>query len=62
MTLYNTNCSGCHGTGKASDSKVATVSGITTIMKESQHVSAGLNTRFTAQNMLDLAAYISSPK
>jgi cytochrome c1 len=62
MTLYNTNCSGCHGSSKASDSKVATVSGLTTVLKESQHVSAGLNTKFTAQNLLDLSAYISSPK
>jgi mono/diheme cytochrome c family protein len=63
QAIYTANCTGCHGTSKASDTKVNTASKITTVMNSvSSHVNAGLNTRFSDQNKLDLAAYIASPK
>jgi len=63
MGLYNNICANCHGTSKASDAKVNTASKITTVMSSvGSHVNAGLNTRFTDQDKLDLAAYIASAK
>jgi mono/diheme cytochrome c family protein len=63
LAIYTASCSGCHGSGKASDSKVATPSGITNVMNSvSTHKSMGLNTKFSAQDLLDLAAYVASPK
>lgn len=63
QALYAANCTGCHGTSKASDTKVNTASKITSVMSSvSNHVNAGLNTRFSAQDKLDLAAYVASPK
>ena len=61
MALYNSTCINCHGTSKASDPKVNTVAGLTTVMGSvSSHSS--LNTSLTTQNRLDLAAYIASAK
>ena len=63
MSLYNANCSGCHGSGKASDPKVDTATEIASVMTSvGTHRSMGLDTRFSSQDLLDLAAYIASPK
>jgi mono/diheme cytochrome c family protein len=63
LALYTANCAGCHGNGKASDAKVSTPTGITTVMNSvGTHKSMGLNTKFSAQDLLDLAAYVASPK
>jgi hypothetical protein len=52
---------GCHGTGKASDSKVNTATKLTSVLNSvSSH--AGLRTSLTAQDKLDIAAYVASPK
>jgi len=63
QAIYTANCTGCHGTSKASDTKVNTATKVTSVMNSvSNHVNAGLNTRFTDQDKLDLAAYVASPK
>ena len=58
---YATNCSGCHGTGKASDTKVNTAAKLTTVMN-SIGSHSGLRTSLSDQDRLDIAAYVASPK
>ena len=61
MALYNNSCTGCHGSSKASDPKVATVDGLASVLsKVGSH--SGLNASLTTQNRLDLSAYIASAK
>jgi mono/diheme cytochrome c family protein len=61
--LYNANCSGCHGTSKASAPQANTASKLQSVLAGvNNHVNAGLDTRFTQQQLLDLAAYIASAK
>ena len=63
LALYNDNCSGCHGTSKASDTKANTATKLSSVLNSvSTHTSVGLNTRFSSQQLLDLSAYIASPK
>ncbi len=63
MALYNANCSGCHGSSKASDPKVNTASKLASVLSSvATHKSMGLDTRFADQALLDIAAYVSSAK
>ena len=61
LTKYASNCSGCHGLGKASDNKVNTAAGLTGVMNAVGSHTA-LRTSLTAQDRLDIAAYVASPK
>ncbi len=63
LALYNSNCSGCHGTGKASATQANTATKLQSVLNGvNNHVAMGLNTKFTSQQLLDLSAYIASPK
>lgn len=63
LSLYNANCSGCHGNSKASATQANTAVKLQSVLASvNNHVNAGLNTRFDQQQLLDLAAYIASPK
>lgn len=58
---YAANCSGCHGQGKASDTKVNTATKLASVMN-SVGSHAGLRSTLTEQDRLDIAAYVASPK
>lgn len=61
LALYNGNCSGCHGAGKANASAARTAAGLAAVLKSvGSHasVAASLN----SQDVLNISAYIASPK
>jgi mono/diheme cytochrome c family protein len=61
LAKYTANCSGCHGQGKASDTKVNTATKLASVMN-SVGSHAGLRSTLTEQDRLDIAAYVASPK
>ena len=61
LALYNGNCSGCHGTGKANASAAKTAAGLAAVLKSvGSHASVAAS--LSTQNVLDISAYIASPK
>jgi hypothetical protein len=63
LAVYNGNCSGCHGTSKASAPAASTVAGLTSVLN-SVGSHAGFKAALLAQpkSLLDLSAYIASKK
>ena len=58
---YQASCSGCHGQGKASDSKVNTAAKLASVIN-SVGSHSGLRNALSEQDRLDIAAYVASPK
>ncbi len=61
LALYNGNCSGCHGTGKANASAAKTAAGLAAVLK-SVGAHAGVAASLGAQDVLNISAYIASAK
>jgi mono/diheme cytochrome c family protein len=64
QTKFNGTCAGCHTTTVASNvlnvTKAATSSGIAAAMTKGAH--AGFASTLTAQDLLNLSAYVNSAK
>jgi hypothetical protein len=61
LALYNGKCAGCHGTSKANASAARTATGLAAVM-QSVGSHAGVGPTLSAQDLLDLSAYIASAK
>jgi hypothetical protein len=61
LALYNGKCSGCHGISKANASAAKTAAGLAAVLKSvGSHASVGPT--LSAQDVLDISAYIASPQ
>jgi mono/diheme cytochrome c family protein len=58
---YAATCATCHGQSKSSDAKVNTAAKLTAVMN-AQSAHQPLRASLTAQDRLDIAAYVASPK